>query len=264
MNKVLLLAFLLFSYSLLASPICQQNSQTIITLLSDPSSRIAFKNQGGLLGKGVCWWHSRLQRSSAYLAEYKPDLPPPDVREVRRILTTLMQMNGVTIIPGFHNFESFSMAHQREIQKTLNYWQKVDGFFNFVWIQSISGNYQLRPEALEARMNMIYSTFQTSPQPLWVMAQIKGITSHSLLLLGMEKNANGFRLTVIDSNHPGQSLEIYYHFGDTALQAPASRYAFIPYVGFQNDYKKIFAAVRNYCGQKADVEIPAGEVELTP
>lgn len=266
MNKLLpFLFFTLLSFSAVAGEFCGRRQPDIKALLHETSSRIAFKNGGGLLNKGVCWWHNRLQRSSAYLAKFNPAGNPPDLRQVKQILTSLVLMNRVVVIPGYSDFETFSRDYQREVQAVLNDWQKLDGFFNFEWIRGISGRSSLSSRDMLLRMNDIFKQYSSSPVPLWIMAQIKGVTSHSFLVLNMIKRPNGFDLDVIDSNDPQKTIRIEYNQGDRFLRPPGEKYSFVPYSGFQNDFRKISAALKQHCPQKNgnfDFDVKDGEIEL--
>lgn len=265
MNKLLLIFLSLISLSVSAQTFCGRSQTNIKTYLEDSSSRISFKNNGGLFNGGVCWWHNRLQRSSAYLVKFAPELNPPTIPEVYQILYQLRTMSKVTIIPGYHDFETFTKDFKPQVQAMLNSWQKKDGFYNFEWLRGISGRSALDPQSMRLRMNDVYDHYKKSPAPLWIMAQIKGITSHSLLVLHMEQTENGYDLKVIDSNHPADILQISYYQGDVNLKAPKDKYTFVPYAGFQQDFRLISSALRNHCGDKSlllDVsEIRDGEVE---
>lgn len=159
-------------------------------------------------------------------------------------------MDEVVTIPGYSDFESFTKDVRPEIQAILNDWQKTDGFLNFEWIRGISGQSFLPPEQMKIRMDDVYSYFKTSPNPIWLMAQIKGITSHSLLLTSMHSNGRGYTLEVIDSNHPTETYSIDYVYGDQFLRPKYEKYTFVPYVGFQRDFKKISETLKRVCGDK--------------
>lgn len=265
-NLFLGLLFLIptLSYS---SDFCSRDRLDIKSLLLESQTRIAFRNSGGLFNKGVCWWHNRLQRSAVYLARFRPELPRPSTKEVRRILEFLKIMDRVVIIPGYADFESFSRDYQKSIQSLLNQWQKFDGFINHEWRRGISGSSSLAPSEMKKRMDHVYKFYRTSPTPLWIMAQIKGITSHSFLVLSMEKLTHGYVMSVIDSNHPLETIKIDYYEGDTSLHGPRKKYTFVPYVGFQSDFHKIKLALRNHCNEAKFLsplpeQIPMGEIEI--
>ena len=154
----------------------------------------------------------------------------------------------------------------------LDRWQKADGFFNFEWMRGISGRSSLPAGEMRLRMDDVYKHYKNSPTPLWIMAQIKGITSHSLLILQMVQTANGYDLNVIDRNHPLDTIRIEYHEGDMNLRATGESYSFVPYVGFQNDFSKLSAALKTACGgltesldlsgvEEGDVELPTDNTE---
>lgn len=264
MKKYLALLVLL-SLNVSAQTICQRVSEGVIPYLESSESRISFKNRGGLFNGGVCWWHSRLQRSSAYLADFKPDLPKPTQTQVEQIIRQLKSMSKIVVIPGFADFASFTKAYEAEVQNVLEIWQREDGFFNQQWIRGISGKYELPPEEMKVRMDTLHDQFLKSPHPVWVMAQIKGIESHSFLILSMNPVANGYELEVIDSNVPSQRKMFTYQLGDRFLQHPKDKYSFVPYLGFQKDFELIEASVEKQCGNIMrfdSTEIPRGEVEL--
>lgn len=263
--SLLLVIFTFLSTSAFADPFCTRTQSDLKEFLSQKSSRVAFKNGGGLINGGVCWWHNRLQRSSAYLVQYRPEENKPTAPELQKIYSSLRMMNEVVIIPGYSDFESFSTDHKDGLQALLNDWQKRDGFFNFQWIRGISGRYSLPAGEMKIRMDDVYNHYKNSPSPLWIMAQIKGITSHSLLILNMSYRETGYDMTVIDSNHPLDLVNIEYYHGDTSLNAKGEKYNFVPYAGFQNDFKNIQSALIKTCGQKSLLlnlrNLEAGEVE---
>jgi hypothetical protein len=260
MNK-LLLFFFLFSGLSHADDICTRSQDNIRTILKETSSRIAFENAGGLINGGVCWWHSRLQRSSTYLVKWRPEERTPTRPELHKILHTLRTMTDTVVIPGYSDFNSFTRDHQEEVQALLEDWQRRDGFLNFEWIRGISGKFSLPPAKMKARMDEVYRYYKNSPAPLWIMAQVKGITSHSFLILSMQNTEDGYLMSVIDSNHPLKTLMIEYQVGDSYLRNDS--YTFVPYVGFQNDFRLISRSLIKRCGSNLiefqDVE--EGEIE---
>lgn len=255
----------LFSFSVFAQPLCERLQGGIFDYLSLRESRISFKNQGGLFNGGVCWWHNRLQRASAYLTDFKPDLPAPTKIELSRILKKLKAMNQVVEIPGHANFLSFSSAYQKEIQLTLEAWQREDGFINQQWIRGISGRYELPIDQMKSRMDSLYEQYQDSPQPIWIMAQIKGVESHAFLVLLMEPTDQGYKLQVIDSNSPQITKTFTYSYGQNFLKHPNDSYSFVPYLGFQKDFMSIDKGIRAYCGVGIGINLkylPEGKVEV--
>jgi hypothetical protein len=269
MQKFLfILGLSFFSGLAFGSEICGRQRSDIQQLLSHSSSRVAQRNGGGLFNLGVCWWHSRLQRSSVFLARYAPDQPRPTPEEAEKILESLRLMHRVVTIPGHANFESFTLDHPEQVQRLLDRWQKSDGFFHFSWIRGISGTSSLPPKQMRQQMQRIFRAYLSSPVPIWLMAQIRGISAHSVLVKKMSRTEQGFKLWVIDSNRPGQTLELVYQDGDRHIRTPAGNYTFVPYLGFQNDFRRMATAIREHCGktQQPLIEqmhnLPAGDVEL--
>jgi hypothetical protein len=266
------LFFLCLSLFLLApahaTEFCERGRHEIQQLLTQAHSRIALRNGGGLFNAGVCWWHSRLQRSSLFLVQFAPQEPRPGGQEAARILAALKDMRQVVTIPGYTDFESFTRDHHPSVQKLLNGWQKSDGFFQFSWVRGISGKSSLPPQKMRRQMDRIFRAYLASPVPIWLMAQIRGITAHSVLVKRMQKIPQGYRLWLVDSNRPQQTIQIDYQEGDASLRTTAGNYNFVPYLGFQQDFKKMAQALKSYCGKGSALvhdmlTVPAGDVELT-
>jgi hypothetical protein len=235
-----------------ADRFCGRTDQDVQNAFEDPLMRVGFENQGGLLNGGTCWWHSRLQRAAIYLARFRPELPKPDTRAVGQILEDLVHQRRVVEIPGYAGFAEFSREHQSQVQRELNQWQIRDGFVNQQWIRGLSGRPTLPPRKLVRRMERLYRVFQDSKPGLWIMAQMKGITSHALLLLGMQKTREGYRLRFIDSNFPDETRELEYRQGERALDLGYAE--FVPYAGYRKDFRRIAAALRKHCGRDLSFE----------
>lgn len=262
-NILFILVFLFAPKFLFAQSVCQRDQSYIKATLLSPTSRISFENNGGLFNGGVCWWHSRLQRASVYLVEFHPDLSPPSSQEAYKILNSIKDMNKVVVIPGYSDFESFTKDHKIVTQRMLNVWQKIDGFINFQWIRGISGQSSLDPFEMKKRMDNVFNYFNQTSVPVWLMAQVRGITSHSLLLLNMVQRIDGYDLSVIDSNHPLETLKIEYNIGDESLKN--DNYTFVPYVGFQDDFSRIYGVLSKRCKGDLFNQIPdiiRGDVEI--
>ena len=226
---------------------CARSDEDLRAAFEDPALRLGFQNQGGLLNGGTCWWHSRLQRAAVYLARFRPELPRPDQSGVERILKDLVHFRSVVEIPGYSGFAEFSHDHERLVQRELDLWQIRDGFVNQQWIRGLSGRPELPARRLEKRMEKIHRAFKTSKPGLWLMVQMKGITSHALLLLGMEPTSEGYHLRFIDSNFPDETRELEYHRGERKLDLGYA--TFVPYAGYRNDLRRIAAAIDSHCGR---------------
>lgn len=264
MKKYLFL-LLIISFQVSAESLCERVEKNLTAYLSSSDSRMGFKNRGGLFGGGVCWWHSRFQRSSAYLAEFEPLKEKPSPAQLQNIMNNLKKMDRVVSISGFENFNSFSKAYEKQIQKVLEQWQREDGFINQQWLRGISGKSELEAQEMKQRMDTLHEQFLKSPQPVWIMAQIKGITSHSMLLVDMLPRSNGYELNVIDSNFPMDQKVIEYQVGQSSLKHPKDKYSFVPYLGFQKDFEKLQVGFKRHCGNNFGLktQIPEGEVEVS-
>lgn len=268
--KILILLTLFVSSNLSAQTraFCERNREDILSLMKEPTARIAFKNSGGLINGGVCWWHSRLQRSSYYLVRFNPTAPKPNQKQLSEILTKLRSMDTVVTIPGFDNFSQFTRAYQKQVQKMLNDWQVIDGVFHAQWIRGISGKPILPAAELATRMDSVYQSYRQSPAAMWIMAQMEGITSHSFLIVHMEKVNGGYDLDLIDSNHPMEVVRVKYQSGDQTLRTNRNSNPFVPYVGFQEDFRRISQSLVGFCRDKNMeilqdfLDIRDGEIEL--
>jgi hypothetical protein len=227
------------------SAICQRTKLEWKNEFEVLENRMAFRNEGGLMDGGVCWWHSRLQRSAVYLARFKPTLPQPTIKQARTLVQSLVHFKKVVTIPGYSNFNDFSKDHEPLIQEELNRWQLRDGVLYQQWIRGLYGRPQMSAANLKKRMQWIYRRFQNARPGLWVMAQMPGITSHSLLLLDMKPHPRGFTLKVIDSNRPMQTRTVDYLYGQNSLFLGTD--PFTPFVGFETDQLRIQSAIKQYC-----------------
>lgn len=238
------------SHSNLAS-LCSANRSEIFEKFEAKENRIHFRNDGGLFDGGVCWWHSRLQRSSVYLAQYEPSRPHPTQKEAQSLIQHLIEFDSVVTIPGYSNFNDFSRDHQELIQRELNEWQIRDGFIQQQWIRGLYGRPSMPPAVLRERMAKIFVKFKNSKPGMWVMAQFPGITSHAVLILGMVRTTEGFQLRVIDSNRPEITRELTYRYGDRSIQL--GNEGFTPFVGFQSDQEKIDSTLREFCSRQISI-----------
>ncbi len=229
-----------------ADGFCTRTKAELTEAFELPDNRLGFRNSGGIGNGGVCWWHSRLQRSSLYLARYAPTKPRPTYGEAQELVRSLVYFTRVIEIPGYSNFQSFSEDYRELIQSELNTWQIRDGFIAQQWIRGLSGKSSLPANQLQSHMETIYERFQTSEPGLWLMVQIKGITSHALILIGMTRTEQGFQLRVIDSNRPMETRILDYHIGDESLEL--GDMSFVPYLGFKRDQVLIDRALQAYCG----------------
>lgn len=174
-------------------------------------------------------------------------------------------MDSVVVIPGYPDFKSFSKDHQPRIQKMLDAWQRTDGVVNSEWRRGISGRSSLPAVKMEEAMKRVFHFYTYSATPIWIMAQMKGITSHSFLLVNMSENGSGYDLELIDSNRPLTTRKVTYARGETQLRTSTQAAGFVPYVGFQNDFAKISQSLKAHChGFTDDLfgDILPGDIEL--
>jgi hypothetical protein len=270
MRRISSLFFLfLFSFSAIASEsaaekaadFCTNRSpkslgSTIEKATLDPRMRLPFENEGGLLGGGVCWWHSRFQRAVWYLGVFDAGLPRPTHSEARKLIRKLVSRTAVVTIPGYRDLADFSRDFQREIQSELDAWQLRDSFINQAYVRGISGRAHYgKVGRLKRRLDRVYSQYVAAKKKgdlLWIMLQMRGIGSHSSLLHAMEARADGgYHLEVVDSNFP-EEMVVYEVRPDDLEMMPAnvdvgSYYASVPFVGYSRDLGRIHRAIRRYC-----------------
>lgn len=229
--------------------LAEMNNPSILDMANDPSNLMAFKNNGGLFNKGVCWWHSRFQRNVLYLAIFRPDLQVPSQQRLREIIFKLRNGIEVVEIPGFSNFEEFSAANQILIQQELNRWQLFDGIILGKWIDGLKGSTQTSPEKLQASMHVLFNYVEGQKKIAYQKLQLKGITAHAWLVIGMRASDNGFHIGYIDSNMPRYSQNYTYQFGDKSFFINGYDY-FVPYLEFTREESRLSVVAQSFCGKK--------------
>ncbi len=246
---IFLAAVFIYSLSSVAqdSSFCNQTNSDFKNNLLSLDSRISFSNDGGMFNGGVCWWHSRLQRSSVMLAYYSPNKAKPDEKTIDSIIHHLVWLDQVVEIPGYNNFYDFSQANHEKIQKALNQWQLRDGLINQVWIKGLLGRIHVPADTLKSRMHKLFQMVSVENKIQYVKVQLPGITAHALLILFMRQNSNGFELDVIDSNYPSKIDTIQYQYGDTTMHSYYIGGDFMIYPDFDKDLKKIAKARNRFC-----------------
>lgn len=258
--KTILLSssLLLLSFSLKASILPYDKAEfcgrfsdlnTLASFSSEESNLMSFKNDGGLFNGGVCWWHSRFQRNIFYLSIFKPDLPRPKNSEIKALIKEIRSGEKMITIPGFSNFAEFTTVYQKEIQSELNAWQLYDGVVLGSWIDGLRGDTKIDPARLKSMMEKVYSYVQVDKKIAYQKLQIKGITSHAWLIVGMKKGPNGYEVGFLDSNSPRMSLNYSYKFGDESFFIK-SYGDFVPYLEFTREEERIASIAKKYCGVK--------------
>lgn len=169
---------------------------------------LGFRNHGGLLGKGVCWWHSRFTRNALYLARFDPGLPVPSRTEVRRMVSRIMGAAGLTRIPGFSCLRDFSVEHHQQIQKVLERRQMIEGIFLFAWVNGLAGASGLDPCRMKSRMDDL---FHLSTEGLvYTKFQTPGLDAHAIVITGMSPlPESGYEVRYLDSNSIGEQVLTY-------------------------------------------------------
>ncbi len=214
-------------------------------LLEENESRMSFRNNGGLINGGVCWWHSRFQRNATYLTTYRPDLERPSKRQAAKIVKAIRKGREVITIPGFSNFYDFSRAYRNEIQEQLEKWQKFDGILMQQWVVGLAGASEVSAENLKGKMDELYNDVADG-DIVYQKLQIKGIVAHAWLVIDMEKTSNGYELSVIDSNYPYSTNRYVYEEGDTSFHH--GYYGnFVPYTGKQGELRRLKSIVEDHC-----------------
>lgn len=212
--------------------------------LRNSDNRLAFTNGGGLMGGGVCWWHSRFTRNAAYLVQFRPDLPAEtDAKAIKRMVTDIRKGKKVVVVPGFRNLREFSTAYIDEIQSKLEGWQKHDGFIEQAWITGLSGSTEVTAEDLGKKMDDLYALVGEG-DVVYQRLQLPGIASHAWLVVDMEKTAGGYKIYIIDSNT--YSIDTYeYRQGDTSFSYWGDN--FVPYTGKTKEEQRLQKILNKSC-----------------
>ena len=226
------------------------NKNFVKKLAMDSNNLMSFTNQGGLIGGGVCWWHSRFQRNALYLTIFKPDLAKPSLEEASILVKKIRLGSEVVVIPGYRNFSEFSSENEEIIQRELEKWQKGDSFLRFAWVKGLEGNSEVAPLKLKALMDQIYQEVEVNQNISYTKLQIKGIESHAWLIVHMEKFNGGYNLQIIDSNIATTVENYTYREGETSIMENRSSFSFTPYLERTNELVNIYSAITNLCVRK--------------
>ena len=219
-------------------------------LMSGMNNLLGFINPKGQFQTGLCWFHSRYQRSASYLANFVPcpamsKCVKPDDNEVRAIVHALaidpgLGKSHVVTIRGFANLEEFSKKYEKLItaeEQALAY-TSVDLLHNVVQPDALTrlGNSSAWGSAADTRdaMDKLYDRMRTRPQIIFQRLKKDDYgpaTEHSLLITGMtpitaEPQAGnplaatrivGYEVHAIDPNSR-YPVTLTYKNGDTALE----------------------------------------------
>lgn len=248
---------MVFSVSTAWATPLPQNKNEFCTRFNDPVSvknfsyeatnLMAFKNNGGLFNGGVCWWHSRFQRNIFYLSLFRPDLPRPNAKELKSLIKEIRNGQSIVTIPGFANFTEFSSINQKEIQSELNSWQLYDGVVLGSWIDGLEGDTRVEPSKLKQSLVELYDYVEKKNKVAYQKLQIKGITSHAWLVIGMKTMPSGYEVGYVDSNNPQMCQNYSFKNGDDSFYIKGYG-NFVPYLGFTREEERLTTVARSYCG----------------
>ncbi len=205
---------------------------------------LAFRNQGGIGGGGVCWWHSRFTRNAAFLARFRPTETRPDAAGARRIIRAIRAGQGIVNVPGYTNLHDFSRDFESEIQGTLNHWQRSEGVGG-AWIRGLRGASNVTASSMERAMHALYDLVEVQKQVVYQKLQMPGIVAHAWLVIGMRPTSNGYSLTVIDSNYFGPTTHTYRK-GMTNMPYGGGNH-FVPYTEYQAEGQRLRDIVSRHC-----------------
>ena len=231
--------------------------------LANNKNRLAFRNSGGIQGRGVCWWHSRFLRNASYLVYFSPEKPIPENNYIKikrktskvkkripapgsimDILFKIRRGREVVEVPGFSHLWEFSSHFEPEIQRVLDDWQLEDGFIKQKWVLGIKGSLLISAQKLEKMMHQTYDKFQRG-ELIFQRVQVKGITNHAWLVQSMRPTSDGYLFQVIDSNYL-YLKNYHYTFGDRVFYDTYWGRV-VPYTAQRREEKKLRRIRKKYC-----------------
>ncbi len=205
---------------------------------------LSFRNSGGLLRKGVCWWHSRFTRNALYLVYFEPEKPPPGPGEAKAVVRSVMKGSRVVMIPGYRCLADYSRDHRKVIQRMLERRQLHDGIVRFAWVNGLAGASSLPPASLAKLMAGIHRglAFQGI---MYVKFQTPGLDAHALLLTGArELPGGGLAVSYLDSNGIGEEVLEYRPGMDRLTLAAGS--TGVPYPQRAGELARIHGVIRRF------------------
>ena len=220
--------------------------ETMSDYSSESKNLMSFKNQGGLFNGGVCWWHTRFQRNILYLSIFMPKLPKLSANEVKPLIREIRLGKSIVKIPGFFNFTEFSAFYKNEILKELENWQLYDGVILGAWVDGLRGETKIPALELQNKMDELYQYVELDKKLAYLKLQIKGITSHSWLVVRSKKSSTGYNLGIIDSNNPNMSQNYSFKIGDESFYEKGYGH-FVPYLEFKREEERISSVGKAFC-----------------
>lgn len=239
-----------------------QNKSYFQDRLLNEENLIAFKNDGkysalNLIGInqveiGICWWHSRLQRSLNYLALARPlslNEKPMTKNEIGEALLNLINEREVVELRGYESIHQFTAINQKVILEFLKYWQLSELKHA---VRGLQGHYQVAPKELLQLMNQLYARVTVNQSVAYQMQQMPGLNAHSWLVTHMKKRINnnkliGYDIIAIDSQLPTIPITYSYTIGDTQVKSDLFNGAFVPYTQRTGSERRYLKALAVYC-----------------
>ena len=253
---------------------CSRTSASVRAALYDPNHRLSFKNPSGRFRTGLCWWHSRYTRSSAYIARFLPDQPKLPRKEMIRRIHRLAYMDGVTEFPGYANLWEMSKDWKPEITDALNDWQLRDALTRNSITRGWAGRPTPKPDLLQRFMDEMFERVEVEGHVGFHKLKLRKLEygSHAWLVLAMERFPGGYILDILDSNSTGVHKILYLDgdgvigwrqpdgvedkYGAWAMKAYGETF---PFEQDTTDYGHFARALEKYCG--ADY-VPPGAVRI--
>ena len=181
-----------------AADICQMRAEDFLAKAEHPSNLTSNHNTDGNLGTGLCWWHSKLQRSALYLTVFdQPDQPKPTRAEALHILAKLRDLKEVVSVPGFKNWFDFSLAYSHEFYQILNHWEMRD----IAQLQFLKGIRALK-ETDQVMLQKISDEMNDYKRLTFVLLKRPLFDAHSWILQSFQLEGSDFKAEFIDSNYP--------------------------------------------------------------
>ena len=227
-----------------------EKNGSLASFLRPYTGRIYSKNDGGFFNQGVCWWHSRFQRASAYLSYFVPEAEAvKDPEEIRKIVRAIIGQKDLVLINGFNNMLQFSYAWKEIIQEELEKWQLRDSLHG-KWINGLKGKWTFGPQGywdgnaknMEKTLDQTYELFLKGQLPFQIL-QIPGIEAHAWLIRNMVKTKVGYQLSIIDSNQGEEEYE--YKRGMNFITYREKRA--VLYSAFEAEAENLQQIFRKYC-----------------
>ena len=224
---------------------CALKADDFFTMIKKQENRIGFVNQGGMMNKGTCWWHSRFQRAMTYLAVFNPNAAMPEASQIQVILKKLQRGREVVEIPGYKNVREFTLINYRQIQKLFNDWQKDDGIKKFSWLNGLKGRSQVSAYSMQKKMNELFEEVEVKKRITYIKLQVPGIAAHSWLVLDVEVISDGLRVTAVEPNWKDLRVVDYVRGWGTLVLKDFKKG--VPYVQRTKDFARYSAAAEQYC-----------------